>query len=171
MLNQILSTVTYNVSGSTTNVSGDIIAAVMGALTAMMLPILALVIVVVIGQWKMFEKAGYEGWKAIIPFYNMYILTEISGQNGWLFLINFIPLVGTFIWTIMVSIKLAPAFGKDMGFAIGLILLSPIFYCILGFGKAEYTLGKGASAANTDASAPTPTPTPSEEPKADAPQA
>ena len=65
----------------------------------------------------------------------------------------------------MVSIKLAPAFGKDIGFAIGLILLSPIFYCILGFGKAEYTLGKGASAAKTDA------PASSEEPKADAPQA
>lgn len=165
MLNQILSTVTYNVSGATSNVSGDVVAVVMGMLTAMMIPILALVIVVVIGQWKIFEKAGYEGWKAIIPFYNMYIITEISGQNGWLFLVNFIPFVGSLIWSIMVSIKLAPAFGKDIGFAIGLILLSPIFYCILGFGKAEYTLGKGASAAKTDA------PASSEEPKADAPQA
>jgi len=165
MLNQILSTVTYNLSGSTTEVSGDIIAAVMGMLTAMMIPLLALVIVVVIGQWKIFEKAGYAGWKAIVPIYNMYVLTEISGQNGWLFLINFVPFVGSLIWSIMVSIKLAPAFGKDVGFAIGLILLSPIFYCILGFGKAEYTLGNGASAATTDA------PTSSEEPKADAPQA
>ena len=107
---------------------------------------LVILVITIIGMWKVFEKAGREGWKAIIPFYNMYVLTEISGQNGWLFLLCLIPGVGALIWSIMVSIKLAPAFGKDTAFAIGLILLAPIFYMILGFGSAKYVLGGAAPA-------------------------
>ena len=34
-------------------------------------------ILVIIGQWKMFEKAGESGWKALIPIYNLYILYKI----------------------------------------------------------------------------------------------
>ena len=45
----------------------------------------------IICQWKIFTKAGCEGWKAIVPFLNMYTLTEISGYSGWLFLICLIP--------------------------------------------------------------------------------
>lgn len=131
-----------------TSTDGGILAAFFGMLAAYALVILALYIVVVIGMWKMYEKAGRAGWKAIIPFYNMYVLTEISGQNGWLFLLCFIPGVGALIWSIMVSLKLAPAFGKDTGFAVGLILLAPIFYMILGFGSAQYVLGKPAGAAS-----------------------
>lgn len=72
-----------------------------------------------------------------------------------MFLLMFIPGVGALIWSIMVSLKLAPAFGKETGFAIGLILLAPIFYCILGFGDAQYQLTKAESASNN---APTGTP-------------
>ena len=34
--------------------------------------------------------------------------------------------------------RLADCFGKDTGFAVGLLLLYPIFAMILGFGSAEY---------------------------------
>ena len=36
--------------------------------------------------------------------------------------------------------RLADCFGKDTGFAIGLLLLYPIFAMILGFGSAEYNV-------------------------------
>ena len=36
---------------------------------------------------KLFKKAGKQGWEAIIPFYNTYVLVEISGLNWWYFLI------------------------------------------------------------------------------------
>ena len=42
------------------------------------------------------------------------------------------------IISIMYSVKLAKAFGKGTGFAIGLIFLSPIFMLILGLGDATY---------------------------------
>ena len=38
----------------------------------------------------------------------------------------------------MLGIKLARAFGKGTGFAVGLILLPSIFYMILGFGDSVY---------------------------------
>lgn len=40
---------------------------------------------------------------------------------------------------IVISVKLAKAFGKGVGFTLGLIFLSGIFYMILGFGKAKYS--------------------------------
>ena len=49
-------------------------------------------------------------------------------------------------------INFAKAFGKDTGFAIGLLLLSVIFMCILAFGDAKYQLGGApATAAATPA--------------------
>ena len=38
--------------------------------------IIALVFIVIF-LWKIFEKAGEKGWKAIIPIYNVYILFKI----------------------------------------------------------------------------------------------
>jgi hypothetical protein len=143
-------------------------AALATYLIAMLVAILVISIVTIIGMWKVFEKAGYEGWKAIIPIYNLYILTEISGQNGMLVLLILIPGIGSLIWTVMVAAKMAPAFGKDAVFAVGLFLLAPIFYCILGFGDAQYQLNS-AAADNAQPSNPT-TDTPESPNTPEAPQ-
>ena len=37
--------------------------------------------------WKLFKKAGKNGWEAIIPFYSTWVLIEIAGLNWWYFLI------------------------------------------------------------------------------------
>ena len=93
---------------------------------------LAIAAVSIIAMWKMFVKAGEEGWAAIIPFYNSYVLYKISWGNGWYFLLTLIPIAG-FVFSIIMTVKLAKAFGKGGGFACGLIFLGPIFQCILGF--------------------------------------
>ena len=131
------------------DVSDGFLAGLFGFLAAMWLIVVAIAVISIIAMWKIFEKAGHEGWKAIIPFYNMYILTEISGLNGWLFLISLIPGIGTLIWAIMVAVNLAPAFGKETVFAVGLILLPLIFELILAFSDAEYQLGGAAKATAT----------------------
>lgn len=57
--------------------------------------ILAISIPVIIAQWKFFKKAGKNGWEAIVPFYNTWVLIEISGLNWWYFLISVgLPIVG-----------------------------------------------------------------------------
>ena len=35
-------------------------------------------------------------------------------------------------------IALAHAYGRSTGFGVGLVLLPPVFLCILGFGGARY---------------------------------
>ena len=65
----------FSLSYNTTGSDRDLFAALFGFLAAMWLFCLVLVIIAIIAQWKIFQKAGREGWKAIIPFYNMYVLT------------------------------------------------------------------------------------------------
>lgn len=43
--------------------------------------IIAASLVSIVGLWKMFEKAGYAGWKSLIPILNVYIMFEISGNK------------------------------------------------------------------------------------------
>ena len=110
-------------------------------------------------MWKLFTKAGEEGWKAIIPIYNLVILYKISGVSPWLlliFLASFIPVIGSIavlVLHIYQTHQFSKSFGKDVGYTIGLIFLPVIFYMILGFGSAEYVGpgGKNAEVSTTDA--------------------
>lgn len=99
--------------------------------------ILVFYVVCVIGMWKMFEKAGKPGWASLIPFYNLYCVYEIGWGTGWLFLLSFVPCVNI-VFEIMLSFKMAKAYGQGTAFGFGLLLLKPIFYMILGFGDSEY---------------------------------
>ncbi|MFO0832355.1 MAG: DUF5684 domain-containing protein [Phycisphaerales bacterium] len=113
-------------------------AAAGGAVVGVILLIELVVIVAIIaGMWKMFAKAGQPGWAAIVPIYNMYILTKIVGRPWWWLILMFIPIVSFIIWIIM-ALDLAKSFGKGVGFAVGLILLGFIFIPVLGFGDAQY---------------------------------
>lgn len=98
---------------------------------------LAFIVLIIAGFWKTFAKAGQPGWASIIPIFNIYILCKIAGRPGWWVLLMLIPIVSLII-SIILAIDVARAFGKGIGFAIGLILLAPIFYMILGFGSAQY---------------------------------
>lgn len=113
------------------------IATSMAVVSVIMIITLIIGVITIIANWKVFTKAGKPGWTSLIPFYNMYQLFEVAGMNGWMFLLLLIPFVN-FIIIIMLNINLAKAFGKDTGFAIGLILLNPIFMLILAFSDATY---------------------------------
>ncbi len=113
------------------------IATSMAVVSVIMIITLIIGVITIIANWKVFTKAGKPGWTSLIPFYNMYQLFEVAGMNGWMFLLLLVPFVN-FIIIIMLNINLAKAFGKDTGFAIGLILLNPIFMLILAFSDAKY---------------------------------
>lgn len=98
---------------------------------------IAVGVVMLVAIWKVFQKAGEPGWAAIVPFYQTYVMYKISFGNGWLFLLIFVPCVNV-IMGIIAIFKLAKAFGKGGGFALGMIFLTPIFWCILAFGDAQY---------------------------------
>lgn len=99
---------------------------------------LAVAVLSIIGMWKMFEKAGEAGWKAIIPFYNVYIMCQIAGRNGLWMLGFLVPFVNIII-SLIISIDLAKHYGKSTAFGVvALWLFSPIGYLILGFGDDKY---------------------------------
>lgn len=111
--------------------SGGAVAGII--LILVFLVCIAVTVAAIMGSWKMFAKAGQPGWASIVPIYNAYIMTKIVNRPVWWMLLIFIG-----IGWILVSLDLAKCFGKSTAFAVGLILLAPIFVCILGFGSAQY---------------------------------
>lgn len=109
-------------------------AAVLGGFSIILL---LLSVVVLAGMWKVFTKAGQPGWAAIIPIYNIVVLLQIVGRPVWWIILLFIPVINMII-SILVLVDLAKAFGKGIGFAIGLMFLSVVFVPLLGFGDAQY---------------------------------
>ena len=96
--------------------------------------------ILVAGMWKMFEKAGLAGWKAIIPLYNIYLETVyIAKKEWWYVILYFIPIVNIFAM-IKVHMEVAKNFriSSPLAFSLGLTFLSVIFYPILGFGEYKF---------------------------------
>lgn len=113
---------------------------------AFFLLIFAIALVMLIGLWKVFTKAGQPGWAVIVPIYNTIILLKIAGRPAWWFLLLCIPLVNIVI-LLLVSIDIAKSFGQSAAFGVVLLfLLSGIGYLVLGFGGARY-VGPAAATA------------------------
>src|SRR6476660_2111898 len=113
---------------------------------------LLIALFLIVAMWKVFTKAGQPGWACIIPIYNLYVWCKIVGRPWWWILLMLIPFVN-FIIAIILLIDLAKSFGKGVGFGIGLLLLSVIFFPILGFGSAQYQ-GPTAGSPGTTVSRP-----------------
>lgn len=112
-----------------------------GAFIIIICLVLTLVIFMLICLWKIFEKAGREGWNALIPIYNSYVLYEISGKPGWWAFLAFIPYLGgiiTIVLRIIASMELAKKFKQSEGFGIGIALLPFVFLPMLAFGNYTY---------------------------------
>ena len=110
---------------------------VLGIIALIGLP-LTLAVFAIIAYWKMYKKAGKAGWASIVPFYHDYVLCEIAGMNGWMFLLSFVP-VANFVLAVIVCKNIAKAFNKGIGYTLGLLFLNPFFVLPLGFGKETYT--------------------------------
>lgn len=132
----------YNSYPSVTHGASTAAAGTVGLITGafmvlFVLGCLAFVILTIIGRWKIFNKAGHEGWKSLIPIYAEYTTLQILNMEPLLCLLYLLP-GANFMLNIVVMVKLAKAFKKGTGFAVGLILLNGIFIMILGFGSAKY---------------------------------
>lgn len=127
-----------------------------------LLVFLAMIVVSAIGLWKIFEKAGYEGWKAIIPVYNLVVLLEIVGKPTWwafLILTNLLPLILKYTLgvdpimlmllnlvttaisttlTVWMYNMLSKSFGKDEAYTVGLFFVPFVMLPILGYSKSQY---------------------------------
>jgi len=80
----------------------------------------------------------------LIPIYNIIVLLRIAGLPWyWVFtpLVAIIPILGWIAylaWVVWIHHRISTRFGQGVGFTIGLTLLAPIFWLILGFGDSKY---------------------------------
>ena len=93
----------------------------------------------VAGMWKAFEKAGHPGWAVLVPFYNLYVLGRIASAPWWTLVGFLIPVLNVFI-ALALSLRTAKNFGKSPLFGLGLFFVPPVFWPMLGFGRARHRL-------------------------------
>lgn len=90
-----------------------------------------------VGLWGIFQKAGYKGWQAIIPVYNMWIWLKIISRPKWWMILIVFPFVGIFM-TYMMIWKTIRLFGKTNYIPL---IFGTFFACFyfpyLGFSKKE----------------------------------
>jgi serine/threonine protein kinase len=98
---------------------------------------MALLAVAAAGMWRVFTKAGLPGWGALVPYYNLVLVMRLAGKPGWWAIWFFVPFLNIMIYTI-VTLEIAKNFGKGVAYTFCLLLLPPLFYAILGLGRAEY---------------------------------
>lgn len=133
-------------------------SAVTSTFLVILFAVLVMAIVYVISCWRINQKAEKPGWAAIVPFYNSYVLCQITfgDKSGWLCVIpclyticsfNFVNLgafeiiisIACFIFNIILSFKLANVFDRSVAFGFGMLFLPFIFYPILAFGNSYYS--------------------------------
>lgn len=96
------------------------------------------------GIWQIFVKAGYPGWKSLIPLYNVILWLQMIGRPWWYLAALFFPGTNIILWLI-IAFGTARSFGRNVFFALGVTFLPFIFIPIIGFGSATYIGGMGPS--------------------------
>ena len=133
-----------------------------GAITGAAVILIIWWLLQIVGNWKIFEKAGKPGWHSIIPFLNTYdeydlcwnggfgllyllalvvansVSAEAVQESGMLAAVVGVSSVVALILQIIESNKLAKSFGKGLGYTIFLIFFDRIARIILGFSDAKY---------------------------------
>ena len=151
ILTQIAKSSTYSPSYYSSSSSTADIETVSGILAGMGIFLVFLVfiaiaaaIVTLIGQWKLFKKAGKDGYIALIPVYNVIAEMELSGMPIYFWFLNYCSIIpwigwiGTLAFLIWKDINLAKSFGKSAGVGVLLAFFPFVMYPLLGFGSAEY---------------------------------
>lgn len=121
-----------------------VISALGSFLVFFLIIVIAIAVLTLVGQWKMFKKAGKEGYISLIPVYNVIAEMRLSGMPIYWFFLNYcsiIPLVGWIVPLVFLfwkNILLAKAFGKGAGTGVLLSFFPFVMYPVLGFGNAQY---------------------------------
>jgi len=118
--------------------------AVLAVVFIVMLSLLMAAVWYAVTSWllgRVFKKAGIDQWKAWVPFYNSWVFLELGGQQGWLALLVLIPGVGgivTLVFLCIAAYNIGLAFGKSGGWVVLYLLLSWVWYAIVGFDSSRW---------------------------------
>lgn len=129
----------YDTSAVNTAATG--VAAGLGFLAVYMIFMLAIMVFMIVCMWKLFKKAGKNGWEAIIPIYNIIVMLEIAELPTWYIVLFLVPFANIYA-IFKIYIEIAHKFGKSTGFGVAMVFFGIICLPILAFGSSTY---KGAS--------------------------
>lgn len=100
-----------------------------------------------VGMYGMFQKAGITPWKALIPFYNTWLLVEKIEIKKYWFWLQLIPVAGQFI-TIWITIIFVMQFKRfNVIHHTAAIFLPFIYFPYLGFSRDEKYYGPSVMAS------------------------
>ena len=106
---------------------------------------LAIAVVELIAGWKLFEKAHVDGWKFLIPIYNLYVATvHVAKLDVIWFVFVFLawfPVIGWVLSPlalINIAYSICRRFTKSSDLQIIGTIFFPIFVLVFAFGKYEY---------------------------------
>lgn len=93
------------------------------------------------GLYGMFRKAGITPWKALVPYYNTWMMVEKMPLKKYWFYLQFIPIVGQFI-TIWIYIKFVEHFGRfSLLHHAAAVFVPFLYFPYLGYSKNERYAG------------------------------
>jgi signal peptidase I len=102
-------------------------------------------ILTIAGFWKLFEKAGVEAWKSLIPGYNIFVSLQITGKPWWWLFLFIIPGINVLMFLIL-AVLLVKSFGKYNTVDVLLtIIAAPVYFLYLGFDKKTKFEGPSGS--------------------------
>ena len=87
--------------------------------------------------WKIFENAGFAGWKSIVPVYNYIIWLKIIDKGFWWFIFLLMPFINFFMMMLMI-VETAKCYGKyNLGEQALAVILPFIYLPYYGFAEKE----------------------------------
>lgn len=121
--------------------SFDIMFMVYGA-SIIVVFVLALIVVAinVVFMVLTFKKVQMEWWKAIVPYYNTYIITQLAGLPILWFILSIVPYVN-FVASIYIYYKLFRAFDMNNTMAIVCAIFPLVGLGITAFSKNVQYVG------------------------------
>ncbi len=106
---------------------------------------LALFILPAFGAYFMFKKAGTPAWKALVPALNSYEMIRLSKRPVYLFILQFIPVVGWF-FTLAICVEFVKTFGKFRFYQHVLTVCSAgLYFLYVGLNKKDKYIGAEAA--------------------------
>lgn len=94
-----------------------------------------------IGLWKLFSKAGQKAWIAFVPIYNYIVWLRLIKKPWWWVFLLLVPGVN-FLMLAVISVQLAKAFGKKGNIELTFAALVPyIYFIFIGFKEDVKFIG------------------------------
>ena len=111
-------------------------------LSDLSLILIPIAIIKCVAYYRLFEKAGVQGWKALVPVYNLIEVQKVIGKPLWWVALMVVPIINVFI-LFAIYIEIIKTFGQRKWYQhLAALLFYPFFILYLAFNNDIKYLGK-----------------------------